>query len=156
MLTRELLIPCSIMYLVWRVLDWGLNPGPPALDASTLPLGYREGGPWLGIEPRTSRTRSQYSTTRLSRRRSLTGDWTQDLPALEASTLPLDYRGGGPWLGIEPGTSRTRSQYSTTRLSRRRSLTGDWTRDQHSTTRISRTQLEQYEHERFYSKNVKL
>ena len=22
----------------------GLNPGPPALDASTLPLGYREGG----------------------------------------------------------------------------------------------------------------
>ena len=27
----------------------------------------------------------------------------------------------GPWLGIEPGTSRTRSQYSTTRLSRRRS-----------------------------------
>ena len=26
----------------------------------------------------------------------------------------------GPWLGIEPGTSRTRSQQSTTRLSRRR------------------------------------
>ena len=26
------------------VLDWGLTPGPPALDASTLPLGYREGG----------------------------------------------------------------------------------------------------------------
>ena len=26
-------------------------------------------GPWLGIEPRTSRTRSQHSTTRLSRRR---------------------------------------------------------------------------------------
>ena len=25
-----------------------------------------------------------------------------------------------PWLGIEPGTSRTRSQHSTTRLSRRR------------------------------------
>ena len=25
----------------------------------------------------------------------------------------------GPWLGIEPGTSRTRSQHSTTRLSRR-------------------------------------
>ena len=22
------------------VLDWGLNPGPPALEASTLPLGY--------------------------------------------------------------------------------------------------------------------
>ena len=26
----------------------------------------------------------------------------------------------GPWLGIEPGTSRTRSQHSTTKLSRRR------------------------------------
>ena len=26
----------------------------------------------------------------------------------------------GPWLGIEPGTSRTRSQHSTNRLSRRR------------------------------------
>ena len=23
------------------VLDWGLDPGPPALEASTLPLGYR-------------------------------------------------------------------------------------------------------------------
>ena len=26
------------------VLDWGLNPGPPALEASTLPLGYQGGG----------------------------------------------------------------------------------------------------------------
>ena len=26
------------------VFDWGLNPGPPALEASTLPLGYRENG----------------------------------------------------------------------------------------------------------------
>ena len=25
-------------------LDWGLNPGPPALEASTIPLGYRGGG----------------------------------------------------------------------------------------------------------------
>ena len=51
---------------------------------------------------------------------SLTGDWTWDLPpTLEASTLPLGYRRGGPWLGIEPGTSRTRSQHSSTRLSRR-------------------------------------
>ena len=25
-------------------LDWGLNPGPPALEASTIPLGYRAGG----------------------------------------------------------------------------------------------------------------
>ena len=23
------------------ILEWGLNPGPPALDASTLLLGYR-------------------------------------------------------------------------------------------------------------------
>mgnify|MGYP007133269449 FL=1 len=26
------------------VLDWGLNPGPAALEASTIPLGYRGGG----------------------------------------------------------------------------------------------------------------
>ena len=26
------------------VLDWGLNPGPPTLEASTIPLGYRGGG----------------------------------------------------------------------------------------------------------------
>ena len=25
------------------VLDWGLNPGPHALEASTVPLGYRGG-----------------------------------------------------------------------------------------------------------------
>ena len=31
----------------------------------------------------------------------------------------------GPWLGIEPGTSRTRSQHYTTRLSRRRYATSD-------------------------------
>ena len=31
----------------------------------------------------------------------------------------------GPWLGIEPGTSRTRSQHSTTRLSRRRLCASD-------------------------------
>ena len=24
--------------------DWGLNPEPPALEASTIPLGYRGGG----------------------------------------------------------------------------------------------------------------
>ena len=28
----------------WICLDWGLNPGPPALEASTIPLGYRGGG----------------------------------------------------------------------------------------------------------------
>ena len=27
-----------------RSLDWGLNPVPPALEASTIPLGYRGGG----------------------------------------------------------------------------------------------------------------
>ena len=26
------------------VLDWGLNLGPPALEASTPPLGYQGGG----------------------------------------------------------------------------------------------------------------
>ena len=57
-----------------RSLTGGLNPRPPALKASTLPLGYRGGGPWLGIEPGTSRTQSQHSTTRLSRRRCF-GSW---------------------------------------------------------------------------------
>ena len=50
-------------------------------------------GPWLGIEPGTSHTRCQHSTTRLY----------PGPPTLEASTIPLGYRGGGPWLGIEPG-----------------------------------------------------
>ena len=31
------------------VLVWGLTPGPPALDASTLPLGYR-GGSYCSIK----------------------------------------------------------------------------------------------------------
>ena len=36
-------------HYLWRlwydaVLDWGWNPGLPALEASTLPLGYRGGG----------------------------------------------------------------------------------------------------------------
>ena len=33
-------------YHLWydAVLDWGLNSGPPALKASTIPLGYRGGG----------------------------------------------------------------------------------------------------------------
>ena len=35
----------TIFIRLWydAVLDWGLNPGPPALEASTLPLGYRGG-----------------------------------------------------------------------------------------------------------------
>ena len=38
-------------YSLWydAVLDWGLNPGPPALEASPLPLGYRGGRTHCGI-----------------------------------------------------------------------------------------------------------
>ena len=32
-----------ITSLVWRGPWLGIEPGPPALEASTLPLGYREG-----------------------------------------------------------------------------------------------------------------
>ena len=34
------------LYNAWydAVLDWGLNPGPAVLEASTIPLGYRGGG----------------------------------------------------------------------------------------------------------------
>ena len=51
-------------------------------------------GPWLGIEPGPSRTRSQHYTTRLPRRRYLTGDWTRDLPHSKPALIPLGYRGG--------------------------------------------------------------
>ena len=39
----ELLVP--FLKCLWydAVFDWGLHPGPPALKASTLPLGYQEG-----------------------------------------------------------------------------------------------------------------
>ena len=33
--------------------------------------------------------------------RSLTGDWTRDLPHSKQALLTLGYRGGGPWLEIE-------------------------------------------------------
>ena len=36
--TRELLVPFLLHLWYDVVLDWGLNPGPPALEASTLPL----------------------------------------------------------------------------------------------------------------------
>ena len=39
--TRELLVPFLKRLCYDAVLDWGLNPGPPALEANTLPLGYR-------------------------------------------------------------------------------------------------------------------
>ena len=42
--TRELLVPFLLRLWYDAVLDWGSNPGPPALEASTLPLGYRGGG----------------------------------------------------------------------------------------------------------------
>ena len=42
--TRELLIPFLKHLWYDAVLDWGLNPGPPTLEAGTLPLGYRGGG----------------------------------------------------------------------------------------------------------------
>ena len=48
--------------------------------------------------------------------RSFIEHWTWDLP--HSKPALYHYWGGGPWLGIEPGTSRTRSQHSTTRLSR--------------------------------------
>ena len=42
---REQVVP--ILKRLWydAVLDWGLNPEPPVLEASTLPLGYRCG--WI-------------------------------------------------------------------------------------------------------------
>ena len=36
-------------FRLWYDFDWGLDPGPPALDASTLPLGYRGGGLYIII-----------------------------------------------------------------------------------------------------------
>ena len=39
------LMPTHYHYAIEEaVLDWGLNPGRPALDANTLPLCYRGGG----------------------------------------------------------------------------------------------------------------
>ena len=43
-----LLVP--LLQRLWydAALDWRLNPGPPALEASTIPLGYRGGGDMTG------------------------------------------------------------------------------------------------------------
>ena len=41
---RNYLVPFLKRLWYDAVLDWGLNPGCPALEASTLPLGYRGGG----------------------------------------------------------------------------------------------------------------
>ena len=43
-------------------------------------------GPWLGIEPGSSRTRSQHSTTRLSRRRLTAYDFSHYVSALRKSS----------------------------------------------------------------------
>ena len=47
--TRELLVPFYNVFGMTRCLTGGLNPGPPVLEASTIPLGYREGG-WQWID----------------------------------------------------------------------------------------------------------
>ena len=38
------LVPFYNVLTYDALLDWGLNPGPTALDTSTLPLGYQRGG----------------------------------------------------------------------------------------------------------------
>ena len=65
------------------VLDLGLNPGRPALEASTIPLGYRGGGEASTL-PLGYRGGGEASTLPLGYR-----------VGGEASTLPLGYRGGG-------------------------------------------------------------
>ena len=48
--TRDLphLKPALYHYAIEEaVIDWGLNPGPPTLEASTIPLGYRGGTSYL-------------------------------------------------------------------------------------------------------------
>ena len=42
--TRELLVPFLLRLWYDAVLVGGLKPGPPAPEASTLPLDYRGGG----------------------------------------------------------------------------------------------------------------
>ena len=64
--------------------------------------------------------------------------------SLEASTLPLGYRGGGPWLGMEPETSHAWSQHSTTRLSRRWCITSSKLQ-----THLNIQQLKSYNNENF-------
>ena len=40
----ETLVPFYNVFAMTRSFDSGLNLGPPALEASTLTLGYRGGG----------------------------------------------------------------------------------------------------------------
>mgnify|MGYP000329024958 CR=1 FL=1 len=44
MFIAKLLVPFLKRLWYDAVLVWGLNPGRPALETSTLPLGYRGGG----------------------------------------------------------------------------------------------------------------
>ena len=52
----------TIFIMSWydAVLDWELNPGPPALEASTLPLGFQGGGV-QGMKPRNQSSSKCYS-----------------------------------------------------------------------------------------------
>ena len=44
MFSAKQLVPFLLRLWYDAVIDWLLNPGPPALEASTIPLGYQEGG----------------------------------------------------------------------------------------------------------------
>ena len=50
------------------VLDWGLNPGPQALEASTLPLGYRGSGFYLQLLHNNKSNVSLYVSTYAKRK----------------------------------------------------------------------------------------
>ena len=81
---RRISIPDFIHYIFCLSLILEKEPVLPFLMLSAK-QGHYTGTIFITslvwwIEPGTSRTRSQYYTTRLSRRRSLTGDWTRDLP----------------------------------------------------------------------------
>ena len=97
---RRISLPDLIHYMYFLILILEKEPVFPFSMLSVKP-----GNCWyhcynvfgmtrslIRIEPGTSRTRSQHSTTRLSRRRYWgLNPWPA---ALDASTLPLGYRGG--------------------------------------------------------------
>ena len=74
-------VPDFIHYIYFPILTLEKEPVFPFLMFSAKQGNYWYPffitslvwrGPWLGIEPKTSRTQSQHSSTRLSRRRCLT------------------------------------------------------------------------------------
>ena len=79
-------IVCPIFILqkepVFPFLMWSANKGTTGIIFITSLVWH---GPWLGIEPRTSSTRSQHSTTRLSRRRLTAYDFSHYVSALSES-----------------------------------------------------------------------